>query len=273
MAGFEPNDWNEKMGDGRHKAEKLRSLHVRGNPLVLFNIWDPGSAKAVADGGAAALATGSWSVAAAHGVEDGEKMPLKRVLDNALRIVGATELPVSLDIESGYGATSEVVADTLARVVATGVVGCNLEDRLPSDGSMRPRSIQLGRIAAARAAADTAVRGFFLNARTDVFLQAPPETHDAAMARDAVERAKAYAQVGGDGIFVPGVVDERLIETICCASPLPVNVMITDASPSVSRLAGLGVARVSYGPSPFILAMSALREAAHGLFHDRRNNV
>ena len=125
--------------------------------------------------------------------------------------------------------------------------------------------MQLKRIAAARAAAD-ALQGFFLNARTDVFFQDPPERHDAAMAHVAVERAKAYAQVGADGIFVPGVVDERLIETICRTSPLPVNVMIADASPSTSRLAALGVARVSHGPGPFILAMAALQDAARSQF-------
>src|SRR5919197_5135911 len=102
------------------KAEAFRSLHVAGTPLVLFNIWDAGSAKAVAAAGAPALATGSWSVAAANGFADGERLPLDLAIDNLARIVEATDLPVSIDLESGYGETAGEVARSVARVIEAG---------------------------------------------------------------------------------------------------------------------------------------------------------
>lgn len=125
------------MSDQISKARTFAALHVPRHPLVLFNVWDPGSAKAVAQAGAKALATGSWSVAAAHGFADGEKIPLDLALDNLRRIVESTELPVSVDIESGYGKTPEEVGRTVARTLEAGAIGCNLEDSFPESGELR----------------------------------------------------------------------------------------------------------------------------------------
>ncbi len=244
------------------KADAFRALHVRRHPLVLFNVWDVGSAQAVEAAGAAALATGSWSVAAALGFADGEKVPLELALENARRIAQSTELPVSLDIESGYGVSADEVADTIARVAATGVVGCNLEDSFPADGKMRPLAMQVERLAAARRAADAVCPGFFINARTDIFFQADASVHDKTMADAAIERATAYAEAGADGIFVPGVIDHTLIARICSASRLPINVMIGRNSPTHETLAAAGIARISHGPGPFRAAMQALQEGA-----------
>ena len=132
-------------------AETFRALHVPGRPLVLFNIWDAGSAKAVAASGARAIATGSWSVAAANGFEDGERMPLDLVIANLQRIVGAVDLPVTIDLESGYGADPTAVGESVAQAILVGAIGCNLEDSLPADGSLRPTPDQAARIRAARA--------------------------------------------------------------------------------------------------------------------------
>jgi 2-methylisocitrate lyase-like PEP mutase family enzyme len=244
------------------KAEAFHALHVRGDPLVLFNIWDAGSATAVADAGAKAIATGSWSVAAANGFADGEQVPLDLVHDNARRIAAASDLPVSLDIESGYGASADDVAMTMARVAATGVIGCNLEDSFPADGRLRSVGMQVERIRAARRAVDSVCPQFFINARTDVFFQKSPADHDDAMLQEVVERTRDYANVGADGVFVPGIQNDRLIEALCAASPLPVNIMIGDGSPTPARLAELGVARISYGPGPYLAAMQVLRAAA-----------
>ena len=244
------------------RVAAFRALHFGTVPLVLFNVWDPGSARAVAGANAAALATGSWSVAAANGYADGEHVPLDMVLDNVRRIAAATDLPVSLDIESGYGLTPEEVAGTIARVVSAGVVGCNLEDSFPEDGTMRPLAMQTERIAAARRAADPVCRGFFINARTDVFFQKPPADHGDDREAQVIERAAAYADAGADGIFVPGLTDVGSITRICGASSLPVNVMMGEGSPSPDRLAAAGVARISHGPGPYVIAMAALRDAA-----------
>src|SRR5262245_9619453 len=175
------------------KAETFRSLHQPGRPLVLFNIWDAGTAKAVASTGARALATGSWSVAAANGFADGERLPLNLAIDNLARIVGATDLPVTVDLESGYGETSGQVAQSVARVIEAGAVGCNLEDSFPRDGSLRDVDEQADRIAHARRAAGAVGVAIFINARTDVFFQKPAPEHDEAMVRAALDRAKIYA--------------------------------------------------------------------------------
>ena len=244
------------------KANSFRALHVRGKPLVLFNIWDAGSAKAVAASGAKAVATGSWSVAAANGFKDGEHIPLHSCIDNLQRIVGATDLPVTIDLETGYGEDPEAVGGTIVRALRAGAIGCNLEDSLPENGSLREMSDQAARIRAARAAADDLGVPAFLNARCDVFFQAPPDQHDETMVVAALERGRAYADAGGDGLFVPGLTNERLIGLVAERSPLPVNVMKSEATPATARLAELGVARLSFGPGPYILAMKALESAA-----------
>jgi methylisocitrate lyase len=255
------------MTDQTRKAEQFRALHIPGNPLVLFNIWDAGSAKAVATGGAKAIATGSWSVADANGFADGERIPLALAIDNLRRIVSATDLPVTIDLESGYGDAPEVVGDSIALVIDAGAVGCNLEDSFPANGKLRETVDQAARIRRARQTADAANIGFFINARTDIFFQRPPEQHNEAMAAAAIERAHAYAEAGADGLFAPGLEDITLIARLAQVSPLPLNIMVGDATPPLSALAEHGVARVSHGPRPYFIAMKALEEGARAASH------
>jgi 2-methylisocitrate lyase-like PEP mutase family enzyme len=252
----------KKMTDQNCKAEQFRALHIPGEPLVLFNIWDAGSAKAVATAGAKAIATGSWSVANANNFADGEHMPLALAIDNLRRIVGATDLPVTIDLESGYGDTSEVVGETIGLAIDAGAAGCNLEDSFPANGKLRETVDQGDRIRRARQTADAANIRFFINARTDVFFQRPSGPHDDAMVVEAIERARAYAEAGADGLFAPGLTDITLIARLVKASPLPLNIMVGDTTPAVRVLAEHGVARVSYGPGPYLMAMKALEEAA-----------
>jgi len=247
------------------KADAFHALHVRGRPFVLLNAWDAGSAAAVAAGGAPAVATGSWSVAAAHGVADGEQLPLDLVIDNARRIANAVTVPVSIDLESGYGADPAGVAATITRVIAAGAIGCNLEDSEPADGSLRDIAVQVARIRAARAAAAAALPRFFINLRTDVFFR-KGVAHDGAAVELALERARAYADAGVDGLFAPGLADPALIERLANASPLPLNIMATSATPPLDVLARCGVARVSHGPGPYAQAMQALQAQAREVY-------
>ena len=152
------------MVDQTRKAEQFRALHIPGKPLVLFNIWDAGGAKAVA-GGAKAIATGSWAVANANGFADGERIPLALAIDNLRRIVGAADLPVS-DLESGYGDTSEAVGETIGLAIDAGAVGCNLEDSFPANGKLRETVNQSDRIRRVRQTAGATNIRFFINART-----------------------------------------------------------------------------------------------------------
>lgn len=249
------------MATQSQKAKHFRKLHVAGEPLVLFNIWDPGSAKSVAETGVQALATSSWAVAEASGYSDGENTPLLYVMDNLRRIVEVTDLPVTVDLESGYGETPTQVGETIALAIKAGAVGCNLEDSVPASGALRDVAHQAERIRQARKKADEAGVPFFINARTDVFIQLSPDEHDATVVAQALERAHAYAKAGADGLFVPGLADLTLIGDLTKDSPLPVNIMVNQPA-HISALAKRNVARVSYGADPYAFMMNALQEAA-----------
>lgn len=252
----------DRMTEQTRKAEQFRGLHIPGRPLVLFNIWDAGSAKAVANTGAKAIATSSWSVADANGFADGEHVPLVFAIDNLSRIVAATDLPVTIDLETGYGDSSEAIDETIRLAIDAGAVGCNLEDSFTANGTLRETSDQADRIRHARQAADAADIRFFINARTDIFFQRADEQHTDAMVFEAIERARAYADAGADGLFTPGLTDIAFIARLAQASPVPLNIMVGDATPPLRILAENGVARVSHGPGPYILAMKTLKEAA-----------
>lgn len=247
------------------KASAFRALHKHDSPLILFNAWDAGSAQAVAKAGAAAIATGSWSIAAANGLPDGEKVDRNLHLETIRRIAQAVDLPLTADLESGFSPDAAGVGETVRLAIEAGAIGCNLEDSYPADASLRPADEASSRYEAARRAAEGACPGFFINARTDVFFQKPSEEHSMAMVEEALERGRAYADAGADGLFVPFVTDLGLIRELASRSPLPLNVMRMSTTPSIADLTEAGVARISHGPYPYIVAMGALESAARDL--------
>ncbi|WP_299613433.1 isocitrate lyase/phosphoenolpyruvate mutase family protein [uncultured Tateyamaria sp.] len=241
------------------KAAAFAALHVPGTPLVIYNIWDAGTAKAVSQAGAKAIATGSWSVAEAQGYPDGEHIPLDVLLPIATRIVASTDLPVSIDFEGGYATEPEPLAAHITALIGTGAIGLNFEDQVVGGDGLYPLDTQVARIKAVRAAADAAGVPLFINARTDLFLKSKPDAHADHMA-EALDRAAAYAEAGGSGFFIPGLTDHDMITQVCEAASLPVNVMMRGKLSSVSQVAALGVARTSYGPGPFANAMTQAAE-------------
>lgn len=258
---------SQPSSEQQARAEAFHALHVPGDPVMLFNVWDAGSARAVADAGAKAIATGSASVAGARGYSDAESLPMEQALNNAARIVASVDLPLTVDFEGGYAVEPALVAVHAAAMIEIGVVGINFEDQVIGGVGLHPVEVQAERIAAIRAAADKAGIDFFINARTDVWLGAGRETiADADRLDEALQRGKAYADAGASGFFVPGLTDEGDIAAVCDASSLPVNAMMFDAMPAKTRLAELGVARISYGPGPWRQAMAALGEAAQAAF-------
>lgn len=236
------------------KVKAFGDLHIPGNPLILYNIWDAGSAKAVSEAGAKAIATGSWGVACSLGYKDGETLPIDAALENLDRILSVTELPVTIDMEAGYGADPAAVGASVARAATAGAVGINIEDKDPATRVLFETADAAARFRAAAAS------GLWINARCDLFIVTP--AHDEALADAVTERAKAYADAGANSLFVPFVKDEKLIERICKNSPLPVNMIIFPGGPDIRSLAGLGVARISHGHGPWAKAMDDLAAAA-----------
>jgi 2-methylisocitrate lyase-like PEP mutase family enzyme len=251
------------MADQSDKARTFAALHRPGDPLILYNIWDPGSAQAVAEAGAKAIATGSASVAAAHGFLDAEALPLELALTNAARVAAAVELPVTIDFEGAYAVEPEAVAANVKRLAGAGAIGCNFEDQVIGGEGLHPLEAQAERIRAAR---DAVGPDFFINARTDIFLKTRATTHAPAAIEEAIARARAYAEAGASGFFVPGLVDLDQLARICAASPLPVNFMAFPGAPEAPAVAAAGVARISHGPFPYKLAMKALKEAAEAIY-------
>jgi 2-methylisocitrate lyase-like PEP mutase family enzyme len=242
------------------KADEFAALHVKGEPVILYNAWDAGSAKAIIGAGAKAIATSSWSVAAALGYEDGEDLPLS-LAEHVIRgIVTTVNVPVTVDFEGGYSDDDQKLASNITKLLELGVIGINFEDRVVKGTGLYGIDRQAKRIAAIRRAAEQRGISFFINARTDVFLG------NGGDVEEALRRAEAYAGAGASGFFIPGVTDPGLIQRIVEEVALPVNVMVMDGVPSNDKLAKLGVSRVSYGPIPYIDAMGALQKKAAKVF-------
>ena len=241
------------------RARQFADLHNAGDPLVLFNVWDVGSAQAVAKSGARAIATGSASVAMANGFGDGEQVPLEFVLANAKRIADAVDLPVTVDFEGAYADDPADGASNIARLAAAGAAGCNFEDQIVGGEGLHSIASHAERIRAARKAVGT---DFFINVRTDLFLKAPQEAHDEAMLDEAIARVRAYAEAGASGFFVPMLGDLELLRRLCSQSPVPVNFMTYPGCPANADVAATGVARISHGPFPYMALMAKLEKEA-----------
>ena len=241
-------------------AETFHSLHKKGDPLVLFNAWDVATAKAIAKT-SAAVATSSGAVASALGYTDGENIPFDMVTGLVSRISAAVSVPVSIDLEAGYGDTPDAAAKSATEILKAGAIGINIEDGLSAGKRQLVSPEQhAAKIKAVRDAAQQLGIRLFINARTDPFLLkfgSPDECLN-----EAARRAKVYADAGADGIFVPGLTDLALIEKFVQLTPLPVNIMVTQAVPEIGDLARVGVRRVSLGPWPMMAAMRVIGQAA-----------
>ena len=239
------------------KFETFAGLHVPGDPLILYNIWDVGSALAVIAAGAKALATGSHPVADANGWPDGQQVPIDFAFANARRIVDAAELPLTVDFEGAYSADPAQGAENVAKLKQTGAVGCNFEDQVIGGEGLHPLDLQSRRIAAIRGSVGD---DFYINARTDLFLKT--QTFDDVLIEKVIERGKAFADAGASGFFVPRLADPRQIERVVREVPLPLNVIAFPGAPDKKIWAEAGVARISHGPVPHRALMAKLTELA-----------
>ena len=233
------------------KASELLRLHRDPALLTVVNVWDAISARVVAQvEGTTALATASHSIAASYGYEDGENIPLDLMLEAVKRVVDATELPVTADLEGGYGDAAE----TIRRAIGIGVVGANIEDQ------MKPLPEAARQVEAIMRVAEAEGVDFVLNARTDAF-HLRRDRSKADNLAEAVERGKAYLDAGAPVVFVPAILDEDDVRTLVDAfGPQRLTLIGIPGLPSLARLEELGVARVSYGPMAQNVALTALQE-------------
>lgn len=249
------------VGKGQEAAaERLRELHTAG-VLVVPNAWDAGSAAVIALAGAQAIATTSGGIAWSLGRPDGQRLTRAEMAERVREIVASVAIPVTADIEGGYGDDPKDVALTVEAVIAADAVGVNIEDSRTPGGPLFDPAEQGTRIRAARSASLAAgLPGLFINARTDVFLYGI----GAAETRldDVLARCSAYAAAGADSLFVPGLTDLRVITTLTQASVLPINVMAGPGAPLVAELATAGVRRVSVGTAITQAAYTLTRRAA-----------
>ena len=256
------------------RARYFRQMHnpgaagpgaIRPNPLVLPNAWDAASARVIELAGAQAIASTSAGVSWAHGRGDGQTLRREEMLQAIRAMVQTVTVPVTADIEGGYGrGSADDVAETVRGLVASGAVGINLEDSPGRDGErLLAPAEHVERIRAARDAARDAGGDLVINARTDVYLfqVGAPETRFEA----AVQRANVYREAGADCLFVPGVIDADTIAALVRAIDGPLNIMAMPGAPTVSQLAQLGVARVSVGSGIAQVALAATRRATREL--------
>ncbi|MCW3479182.1 isocitrate lyase/phosphoenolpyruvate mutase family protein [Neisseriaceae bacterium JH1-16] len=250
------------------RADAFRRLHQAEQPLLLPNVWDALSARVFEQAGFVALATSSAAVAWSLGYRDGGELPREELLASIARITRVIQVPLTADIEDGFGATAAEVGDTVAAVIRAGSVGINLEDgHYEADGSfgLRDAAEMRERLQAARAAADAAGVPVFINARTDLFLHG--EGPIEARFDETLARARLYLESGADGVFPIGLTDPALLARFCAAVPAPVNVATLPGLPTLAELGELGVARVSTAIGPVLVAAQALQSAARSL-HD-----
>jgi len=235
----------------RQRASELLRLHQDPTLLTVVNVWDAISARTVsAVEGTRALATASHSIAASLGYEDGENIPVDLMLEQVARIVAATDLPVTADLEGGYGDPAE----TVRKAIGIGVVGANLEDQ------MKPLAEAVAQVEAVMAVAESEGVDFVLNARTDAFVKGRDRDQDEVLA-EAVERGRAYLDAGAPVVFVPGRLDERQVETLVDAfGPQRLTTIAIPGTPSLAWQGDHGVARVSFGPLSQNVALTALQE-------------
>ena len=243
----------------RVRAEALRVLHTGPRMLVLPNAWDVVTARLVEDAGFSAIATTSAGVAWAWGYPDGERISRAEMLSTVARIAAAVRVPVTADMEGGYGATAAAAAETARGVIAAGAVGLNLEDGTPS-GSLMDLPLHVERIRAAREAGESAGVPLVINARTDAF--EVKEWDAGRRFTEAVRRANAYRAAGADCLFVPHVSDGATIGRLAREITGPLNVIAGPPAPPLGELERLGVRRASLGPRLVQAALGLVRRMA-----------
>ena len=228
----------------KERADSLLALHQPGNPVVLPTVWDAWSAKLAVDAGFAALTIGSHPMADSIGKEDGEVMSFDDVVTRVAQITGAVDVPISVDIESGYGESASRLINGL---LEAGAVGLNIEDTVHKEGKrLRSSSEHAELVGALRKAADDAGVHVVINARTDLFIRADGDESDRV--DRAIARLKEAAAAGADSLYPVGRHDPDTTRRLTSELPLPVNAIALPDQDDLASFGPLGVGRISFGP-------------------------
>lgn len=245
----------------KKKAETFRAMHHDKGALLLPNVWDAASARVVEQAGFAAVATTSAGIAFAQGFPDGQKIPGEQMFAVIARIAKAVSVPVTADVEAGYGQTAQQASQTARQVIEAGAVGMNFEDATGDPGiPLTELSLQIERIKAIRETSAALGLPLVLNARTDVYLLQVGEP--AGRYDEAVRRLAAYRDAGADCLFVPGIRDVPTIKRFVADLSCPINILGVPGSASVNELVEVGVKRISLGSGPMRASLGLLRRVA-----------
>jgi 2-methylisocitrate lyase-like PEP mutase family enzyme len=247
----------------RAKANAFRNLHQGAKILVLPNAWDCVSARLFEQVGFSAIATTSGGIAAALGYPDGQRISSLEMLSIVGRIAETVSLPVTADLEAGYGTTTEQVAETMRQAIAVGVIGANLEDGSGVDHRLADLAYQVEVIKAIRAMAESSGVPFVLNARTDVYLHGTGD--DASRFKETVRRGNAYREAGADCVFPIGMKDRETIARLVPEIGCPTNIMAGPGAPTIAELEQLGVTRVTFGTGLMRATLPLIRQMAQEL--------
>ena len=246
------------------KAIQFRQLHRGPGSLILPNVWDVASARIFEDAGFPAIATTSAGIAFSLGYPDGQRILREEMMARIARITRAVNVPVTADVEAGYGSTPEDAANTTRELIEAGVVGMNLEDASGRrDQPLSSLELAVDKVRAAREAAVQLRAQIVINARTDIYLL--PGGNPDADYSEAVRRLVAFRDAGADCVFAPGLKDADTIRRLAEAVQCPLNILAGPGSPSIPELAKLGVARVSVGSAPVRATLGLLRRMADEL--------
>lgn len=248
----------------QERAAAFRAMHAGPKILILPNAWDVASARVLEVAGFGAIGTTSAGIAASLGYPDGENLPFDEMLRAVQRIAESVMIPLTVDIEAGFGSTEEAVAETLRSVIRAGAVGVNLEDGTDDPQSpLLSLAAHAAKVRAARRAAESAGVSVLINARTDVYLLEVGER--GSRLQETVKRANAYLEAGADCIFIPGLGDARLIAALVGEIAAPINILAGRGVPTIPELAESGVARVSTGSGLMRASLALVRSAAREL--------
>jgi 2-methylisocitrate lyase-like PEP mutase family enzyme len=246
---------SNQSGTLQSRCDLLRSLHVPGRPLLLPNAWDAATARAVIAAGFPVIATTSAGITAALGYQDHERAPREEMLLAAGRIVRSVDVPVTVDLEAGYGLEP---AELVAALLRIGAAGCNLEDTDHSSQSLRDRDRQADWLHHVRQAANDRGYGLVINARIDVFLHSLDKRPQADTLDEALRRGRTYVEAGADCVYPITLWERDVLNTFVADVGSPVNILATPRAPAIADLAELGVARISWAGSLYRGAMEWL---------------